>query len=1468
MGVDFNVLDKFNGDKAFSMVEFGNGAKLLEVELNEMQKIQRHALAEFYRSQMNSGVIDFPAVIPGASTLNGFTIPAFTALVNGYKIKVSNAGGKTDGTNLITLPDPPTSGTRDDLVFLEAWFEEIDATEVIKQYGNADGSVTIANDIMDTRLGAETTRRIQLKWRIRTVAGVNFTTYPEGLGDIATVKAQGANITSAAYTFTLSSTDKGLYTSGDGSSTSKSALLTYDGYSYAIPLFRIKRRNSGGYSPSNFSGAMSYVTYTPSTNNTVVQPGYTIQLTFTSTNGLYIGQYLNRTVDGLLVQVVSVDSTTKATVVSLYAGPMTLGSGYPLAPLPDRPDALYSNVIDSRDITDLRHRVQAQFNYDYELKRGFDQFMRGEIGPNKKMMKTYHGLPKSQVDEHTVFYCDLDGQTTSSIGTATLTGITSPVYKTSPVGAALSIPDSGQVGFSFDAGLTAFTFDTWFKTDELFSIPTNNPVIIELSDSTRTNRIGLVKNSSGQFMLEYGSGGNTATAAAIIKPVSSYTHIRMRSNGNVLVVLFNGVQVLSYSTVLNLNLMTTGRVGLKTSGWGYTGSVSDVHISNIDRGALFSNLPADIISGDAVIMPKFTAQRKILSEAQMVQTVNGLVSVGGATNTTRGITTSKASGNWASGDTVTVIGMAGELISGVFDTDTALATIVKDQNTGDTSLTVDSVTGLAVNDTFQILDRQLGTLRSTVHTVTAISGTTLTISPALTASISKYQSLIMETTATSSVPLVSFLNSGTKTSVVGTWSGLGTNQSVFTLGTNASLTTQDMQIDYSLVMPAGQPALPAPTTTTLAGEAGIRIPSSMQTITADFSNKLVGSTWENPNIYKVGLSNPTALLAPSAFLTNYERDTPDYTAVSMQDGTINSWSATASGGIAQALFSFDLIKIVERKLGCKIPAKDTAGKVAWLKANIDHYGCRWYGYGSSPAGSKATIALYYNSAWLSVGSNSTNTPNPTSDSEYSKSNIDSNGFIYYLAYADPSDGTTPSVINTDYVSLSIAFASKVLNSYKLVTGQTVHVRDDFAGKISGSVVECPNLGKNCTTQSSLLAPSSLSWVEFISGYTQINSLDGVLSNGSNSSNGGYGQQLFSFNLICIFEDKYGTIPAIDKVQWLKDNLSQIVCNWWGYGTGPAGNKATFARWDTSSPSWLTQNSHTLSSVSKLISSSTTTIPTTIDSSGMCYFIAYTDPSDGVTASTIYTDYVNIELTLKTPTSYDLLPPDNPRRDAGMSSILAVRKETKEVQTLFGRDMDLNLVTYADYLPAPDPISANNDITILAEIPEFLITDLGSSVGMKQGVHHWMNPAYRVRQDNDNLYGELGFSSLPLAVDSINANTGSKIKVNSGTGANLTQQTSMLKANKPTVFIYRALCLINGELKILIISVYSFSYLNLFGPGTAVFLISLNGKPLSKENDGLVRSGWFSDNPWRTSPLVAEGFVDKATNKLITTGNSI
>lgn len=188
---------------------------------------------------------------------------------------------------------------------------------------------------------------------------------------------------------------------------------------------------------------------------------------------------------------------------------------------------------------------------------------------------------------------------------------------------------------------------------------------------------------------------------------------------------------------------------------------------------------------------------------------------------------------------------------------------------------------------------------------------------------------------------------------------------------------------------------------------------------------------------------------------------------------------------------------------------------------------------------------------------------------------------------------------------------------------------DFNGKVSGSTTENPNIAKWSVSSASLLSPSG-SWSgELGTGsYTNISKLnDTPLENSSTTINGNIPQEMFSFNLIAIFERTYGTIPGntdtASKVEWLKNNTNGFVIKYYGYGSCPSGYKAYLSRY--SSTAWVTSTTNTASSPSALTSNPPAT---DIDSNGMLHFLAYTDASDGVTPSNIYTDYISLTINYK------------------------------------------------------------------------------------------------------------------------------------------------------------------------------------------------------------------------------------------------
>ncbi|NNV04731.1 hypothetical protein, partial [Brevibacillus sp. MCWH] len=150
------------------------------------------------------------------------------------------------------------------------------------------------------------------------------------------------------------------------------------------------------------------------------------------------------------------------------------------------------------------------------------------------------------------------------------------------------------------------------------------------------------------------------------------------------------------------------------------------------------------------------------------------------------------------------------------------------------------------------------------------------------------------------------------------------------------------------------------------------------------------------------------------------------------------------------------------------------------------------------------------------------------------------------------------------------------------------------------------------------------------------------------------------------------------------------------------------------------------------------------------------------------------------------------------------------------------------MPQINPIETETELVILYEEPEFLITDLTTNVGHRQGIHHYMNPAYRVNNDGYDLAGELGFASLPIAADSRNVNLNKKVIVNGdGFVSNYTKQYSVKsKLDKPFLAIGRWLVMTpDEELRLLIVSYLVTNGQVETGQGGVAILVPVEGRPM-------------------------------------------
>lgn len=282
-------------DASFIANVVGSGVPVLDQDVNLISMVQAENMAELVRQQVPSGWLETIGAISSTAASGVIRAAGTTAnviqlgnsaienvIVNGYKLEMYKS---FTSDSQITLNAVDSSGERTDLVFLEVWLKELkepasssaadrrvaglldDGT--IPTYGNVDyyGSSLrnggITNDLIDTNVGLETNRRIQVQYRLRVVDDIDIDTYEEGIDDTTNVKAwpsnkrtSGDGISETSYTFSGQTTDRGLYRAGNGDATSKTNIGSLDGYVYAIPICAVHRRNSTAYDVStNPNGA-------------------------------------------------------------------------------------------------------------------------------------------------------------------------------------------------------------------------------------------------------------------------------------------------------------------------------------------------------------------------------------------------------------------------------------------------------------------------------------------------------------------------------------------------------------------------------------------------------------------------------------------------------------------------------------------------------------------------------------------------------------------------------------------------------------------------------------------------------------------------------------------------------------------------------------------------------------------------------------------------------------------------------------------------------------------------------------------------------------------------------------------------------------------------------------------------------------------------------------------------------------
>ena len=400
---------------------------------------------------------------------------------------------------------------------------------------------------------------------------------------------------------------------------------------------------------------------------------------------------------------------------------------------------------------------------------------------------------------------------------------------------------------------------------------------------------------------------------------------------------------------------------------------------------------------------------------------------------------------------------------------------------------------------------------------------------------------------------------------------------------------------------------------------------------ATFEGKVAGSIVENPHGFYTGSGS-------THISTNAGIERGEFVVAGSGIGVLDNktvgTSQASQGIMSQHRFSFNIIEEIQRKIGL-IPGNAISDKIQWLKENVSKMTANWYGLGSNVDGNKANFKYSTN------GTDWVLNPKTHTSSSISlltwyfdfvaypqlKSVIDTNGFTHYLAYSEASDGVVNSTINTDYIELIIE-----LKSTAQLDTRPKYIRvANFDSKVAGSTVENPHTMKTKLATTVLETPSNLSTEIAQSGLDLVKSLNGVSYSRTLSSNGEIAQVLFSFNLIEEVERNIGKIPratVADKVAWLRDNISTLRSNWYGFGSSVGGNRANFTSWRKDTNAWYTPvKTHTGAS-NILLSFFTSSLSIFIQDDGFIHLLAYAEPSDGVIASIINTDYIDLEIEIK------------------------------------------------------------------------------------------------------------------------------------------------------------------------------------------------------------------------------------------------
>lgn len=212
--------------------------------------------------------------------------------------------------------------------------------------------------------------------------------------------------------------------------------------------------------------------------------------------------------------------------------------------------------------------------------------------------------------------------------------------------------------------------------------------------------------------------------------------------------------------------------------------------------------------------------------------------------------------------------------------------------------------------------------------------------------------------------------------------------------------------------------------------------------------------------------------------------------------------------------------------------------------------------------------------------------------------------------------------------LAVDFADRMTKAegIELISGQTnVKKMMDFTGKTAGNTATNPHQAYSDFTAKALKKPSD-SWNEVAqTDYNKLASRDDSGVSTGSSASGVIPQQLYKLNAVeavkSLAPQLFDGLDVSQSVQFVKNNFVSLVLTIRGKASSPNNKNIKVSTYLDTTDSWTTQSQGAATEYTDF----TVQINDAnfIGSDGFVYAVAYSDMTNGVTASSIDVDYVGV-----------------------------------------------------------------------------------------------------------------------------------------------------------------------------------------------------------------------------------------------------